>query len=357
VLLRPLEYLEDMIRAVLEVAPSGILRARCVHDDDGETIDAVCLIANGLAARLLDRPLTELLPARLLTLFPDFEASGVFARCVAVARTRQPCQFEIEHLQGGNKIWLSISVVPLADGFTLSLADITALKFTNQELERARNELIAANEHLKSQAEELEEAIATANAAREDLETEVECRKVLEDELRRLALTDALTGLANRPAVAAHGQALTVAAARRGSPLSVIGVDVDHFKAVNDTWGHAAGDRVLAALANLMQDTLRTDLDLAGRLGGEEFVIILPKTDLVAAEAIAERMRKTLAVQAIDANNATIQVTASFGVAQWCKGEDFDDLLARCDEALYAAKREGRNRVCRAIEPENQAAA
>lgn len=356
-LLHPIEYLEDMIRAVLEVAPSGILRARCVRDGAGEIVDAVCLIANGLAATLLDRPLTELLPARLLTLFPEFRENGTFERCMKVAVTREPCHFEIEHTQGGHRVWLSVAAVPLADGFTLSLADITALKFINEELERARNELIDANDHLESQARQLEEAIATANAARADLEIEVECRKVLEDELRRLALTDSLTGLANRPAIAAQGQALTIAAQRRGSPLCVVSVDVDHFKRVNDTWGHAAGDKVLAMLAVLLQESIRPEIDLAGRLGGEEFVIILPRTDLMAAEAVAERMRLSLATRVVEANDISIRVTASFGVAQWQANEDFDDLLARSDEALYNAKREGRNRVCRAVEAEGLAAA
>jgi diguanylate cyclase (GGDEF)-like protein len=356
-MLRPLEFVEDMIRALIEAAPSGILRARCVRDDDGAIIDAVCLFANSLAATLLDRPLADLVTGRLEELLPEFVRSGALARCVSVAHTREASDFEIELRQGDQDIWLSISAVPLADGFALTIADITALKFINHELERVRSELIEANDHLELQARKLEAAIAIANEARTDLEIEVECRKVLEGELRRLALSDTLTGLANRPAVAAHGQALTVAAARRGLPLSVVGIDVDHFKRINDTYGHATGDRVLATLASRLQGQVRGDLDLAGRVGGEEFLILLPRTDLIGAEVIAERIRAELAALPIETNAGLIPVTASFGVAQWRTGEDFDDLLGRCDEALYAAKRAGRNRVCQAADAEPRQAA
>ncbi|MDQ0468161.1 sensor domain-containing diguanylate cyclase [Labrys wisconsinensis] len=357
VFLRPLEYVEDMIRTVLDSTPGGILRARCIRDAEGRIVDAVCLLANERAAALLRRPPGELVKGCLLELFPHFLESGVFARLAGLVETRQPCSFEMEYRDSGALAWFSVSAAPLGDGFTLSLTDVTALKRVNLELERARTELIAMNGHLERQALDLEAAIADANAARHDLEAEVECRKVLEEELRRLAMTDTLTGLANRPALIAHGQALVAGVARRGQPLSVIAIDIDRFKDINDTHGHAAGDCVLAALAMLLQDAAPPDLGMAGRLGGEEFVIVVPRVGIEAAARVAEGLRAALAARPIDAGTAGIAVTASFGVAQFIAGEEFEDMLARCDEALYRAKRQGRNRVVRAAMPRRRAVA
>jgi diguanylate cyclase (GGDEF)-like protein len=355
-LLRPLEYVEDMIRAVLDSTPTAILRARCVRDAEGRIVDAACLLANGLASSLLHRPMEEIIEGCILEVFPSFWDTGVFDSFVTVVETREPKHFEMQYRHGDHLAWFAASVMPLGDGFTLSLADITARKQTNLQLERARNELLEANANLERQAVELEAAIAAANVARADLEAEVECRKVLEEELRRLALTDALTGLANRPSVAAQGQGLAVSALRRGLPLSAVVLDVDHFKSVNDTHGHAAGDKVLSSLAQWMQELCRPDLDIAGRLGGEEFVVILPRTDVAGAVAFAERLRLILAARSVDIDAGGICVTASFGVGQFQPGEEFEDLLARCDEALYRAKREGRDRIVRALGPESLAA-
>jgi diguanylate cyclase (GGDEF)-like protein len=350
IFLHPLEYVEDMVRAVLETTPTAILRARCIRDADGRIVDAVCLLANELTCRFLNRGMNELIEGCVLELFPAFLETGVFERFAKVVETREPCRFEMQYRQHDETKWFSVAAVALGDGFTLSVADITEPKRVQLQLESARNELMAANAHLERQALDLE-------AARADLEAEVDCRKVLEEELRRLALTDALTGLANRPAIAAQGQALAISGRRRGLPLSAIAIDVDHFKTVNDTFGHSAGDKVLASLAMLMQEMIRIDLDVAGRLGGEEFVIILPRLDLEGAAEVAERMRAAFADHRIETEAATIGVTASFGVAEYREGEEFEELLARCDEALYRAKREGRDRVVKAVEPDSRAAA
>jgi diguanylate cyclase (GGDEF)-like protein len=355
-LLKPIEYVEDMIRAVLDSTPTAILRARCIRDAEGRVVDAVCLLANELAQTFMRRTAAELDQGCILELFPSFLETGVFATFVDVAETRRPRHFEMHYRDGQETSWFAVSVMPLGDGFTLSLADITARKQIHLQLEHARNELLQANADLERQAAELEAAITAANAARADLEAEVECRKVLEEELRRLALTDALTGLANRPAIAAQGQGLAASAQKRNQPLSVVAIDLDHFKQINDRHGHAAGDRVLAGLAGLMEEACRRGLDIPGRLGGEEFVIILPRTDVDGAAAFAEGLRRRVAEHVFQAGEQDVHITASLGVAQFLPGEEFEDLLARCDEALYRAKRDGRNRVVRAIEAETLAA-
>jgi diguanylate cyclase (GGDEF)-like protein len=176
---------------------------------------------------------------------------------------------------------------------------------------------------------------------------DISARKALEEELLRLAASDPLTGLANRRGFF-EGAARMLGMARRcGTPLSMIMLDIDHFKAVNDAYGHDAGDAVLRAVAERLRQGLRVS-DLAGRVGGEEFAVLCPGTDLAGGVELAERLRLALEDMVVTADCRAVKVTASFGVAQ-CQG-DRDGApsvcLTRADQALYAAKRGGRNRVC-----------
>lgn len=135
--------------------------------------------------------------------------------------------------------------------------------------------------------------------------------------------------------------------AREHKPLSIVMLDIDHFKRVNDRFGHGGGDTVLAAVARALQDNLRPS-DKVARYGGEEFLAILPGTPLPGAMLVAERLRKAVSDTVIFAANGTplTSVTLSLGIAELGHGEDTDALIARADAALYRAKRGGRNRYC-----------
>ncbi|MFN4143428.1 PleD family two-component system response regulator [Aestuariivirga sp.] len=161
-----------------------------------------------------------------------------------------------------------------------------------------------------------------------------------------MAVTDALTGLYNRRYLETHLGTLIDHAVNRGKPLSVLTLDVDFFKSVNDTHGHDAGDRVLQELAGRIRASIRS-IDLACRTGGEEFVIVLPGTDLQTAERVGERIRKAVAAKTFNAGpDSHLSITVSLGIAELASVDDtVDDLLKRADQALYRAKREGRNRV------------
>ncbi|MGE0714602.1 MAG: diguanylate cyclase [Alphaproteobacteria bacterium] len=164
-------------------------------------------------------------------------------------------------------------------------------------------------------------------------------------ELRRLATTDSLTGAATRRFFAAEVAREVERARRHGRPLSCLAIDVDHFKKVNDRYGHAAGDRVLQACVTLCRARLRA-VDLLGRMGGEEFAVALPETPPAAALVVAERLRAAIQDTPVDNPGEPIRVTASIGVATLAPGEtSFDQVLARADKALYAAKNGGRNRT------------
>ena len=169
-----------------------------------------------------------------------------------------------------------------------------------------------------------------------------------ERELVRLATTDPLTQVNNRRHSLGLLRRELVRQQRTGRPLAVLGLDLDFFKAVNDNHGHAVGDAVLVAVCNASRETLRA-MDIFGRLGGEEFVAILPETDEAQAFALAERLRKHIANLEIAAPGTTVRITVSIGIAiATGKSTDVDAsvtrVLSRADAALYSAKAAGRNR-------------
>lgn len=166
--------------------------------------------------------------------------------------------------------------------------------------------------------------------------------KEANETISRLAATDELTGLYNRRYFNEHLHADLSAARRHDYPLSLVMIDLDHFKIVNDTYGHSEGDLVLKAFADVLREIIRTE-DIAARWGGEEFTIILPHTASEAAAALAERIR--VAFQQYSASATPFPLSASFGVAQLQENDCADSLIKRVDEAMYRAKHDGRNRV------------
>ena len=164
------------------------------------------------------------------------------------------------------------------------------------------------------------------------------------DALRRVASTDALTGLLNRRRFAEIAEHELARSRRTGHPLTLALGDVDFFKRINDCHGHAAGDHVLQTVANLLQGALR-DYDSVARWGGEEFVVLLPDTDASRAQAIVERLRQTIADSHPSFEGALIPVTITLGVAQFADDDNWHAVVARADEALYRGKAAGRNRV------------
>ena len=162
-----------------------------------------------------------------------------------------------------------------------------------------------------------------------------------------MAITDALTGLHNRRYMESHLSTLGEQASSRAKPLSLMILDIDYFKSINDTYGHDAGDDVLREFAVRIRKSIR-GIDLACRYGGEEFVIVMPETDMQVAGLIAERLRRSIASETFAVNKGTkrIDVTISIGLATLDrKGEPVADVLKRADTALYRAKNDGRTRV------------
>ena len=312
---KPREYLDDLLKAVLDASPEGILALRCMRGADGQIEDAMVITANERAAQILGHSVAHLLDRPVLQIIPSLGGSRTWARYLDVVNTRRPQRFELSGGSGDENRWFDVKATPLGDGFMVSFADVTTLKTACQELEEKNARL----------AEEIRR------------------RQELEDELRRIADVDVLTGVASRRAF--------MIAAERGiersgqAPLCIVAMDIDHFKQINDLYGHHAGDKVLNAIGEELRRECRGD-DIVGRLGGEEFAILLPETTLDKAVAIAERLRGRVSSAPIAVTEVTrIGVRASFGVAQQVPGDSCETLLARADDCLYRAKEDGRDRV------------
>jgi len=179
------------------------------------------------------------------------------------------------------------------------------------------------------------------NANLESLCDEVDKRIQAEEILLRQATTDPLTNLFNRRYITDVVQDEVLRASRHHNPFCVVLMDIDHFKAVNDTHGHDTGDMVLKSVSRIIEEKLR-EVDVLARWGGEEFLILLRDTDLGGANLAAEKIRVALET---GEDNTTLKVTGSFGIAQAQKNETVRELVHRADKALYAAKSAGRNQV------------
>ena len=161
------------------------------------------------------------------------------------------------------------------------------------------------------------------------------------------AKTDTLTGLPNRRALDEFFRVAQIAAMEQDYPLSVLLIDIDHFKTFNDNFGHGVGDQVLKLMAKVLRERVR-EIDLPARYGGEELIAVLSGADLATCEAVAERIRRSIAECTItrrSTGEVLPGITVSIGVGQFQPGESMADLIDRCDRALYRAKRTGRNRV------------
>nr|WP_318427636.1 diguanylate cyclase [Iodobacter sp. CM08] len=176
--------------------------------------------------------------------------------------------------------------------------------------------------------------------------SDITARKQLEAELQHRATIDSLSGLFNRSYFTDRANHEIARAKRNQQPLIVIMLDIDHFKRINDSWGHDIGDKAIQSLAELCKSTLR-DIDLIGRIGGEEFAILLPETTLEQGYPVAERLRQRIEAQRINLPNEQIlQFTASIGMALLSSDDQkIDSILKRADQALYQAKNNGRNQT------------
>lgn len=319
--LDPTSVIPDRVRTAFDTLTEGVM----IIDDKGRIV-----LTNGAFGRIhpdAEKNLVGKRPQELAFLSAALSREEGRHPWVQAMRDETPVTrhpLEIPHSDGGlRKIMLNCA--PIVDayrkvrGCLITFDDITDLDRANADLRQTLQELDRSKLQIEQQNEEL----------------------------RRLAARDPLTGCLNRRAFFELMQPLFLEAQVTGHELSCIVVDIDHFKSINDRFGHATGDQVIRLVAKTLGDSLRPE-DLLCRYGGEEFCLVLPQASLDNAIAIANRLRLALEAIALDGARlpAEVEITASFGVASLAHGAvDSYELIDQADAALYAAKRAGRNRV------------
>jgi two-component system C4-dicarboxylate transport sensor histidine kinase DctB len=277
------------------------------------------------------------------------ETLGPQSRIVSIGETRQPwyrfgmgaTTYLVERRALPDSSWTVNVLAPVATInararrsalVAAGAATLLALLFMYLNLMRLRTR---EREASRLALEQAHQALAQKHA---DLQA-------LSEELRIKSVTDVLTGIYNRRFFLDTAAKLISAANRHQFPLSIIMIDVDHFKRINDEHGHPAGDKVLQSLASLYREEMR-ETDILARFGGEEFIIALPHTDAPSAHILAERIRSRVMHYPVDTESGTLMVTISCGIAQYQPADSgLDAVIKRADDALYAAKNNGRNRI------------
>jgi len=324
----------DLLATIVESAPFAIL----VADAQGRIV-----FVNQGAELLFGHRREELLVSEVETLIP---AAGRSAhRAARTAFFAQPSQRPMASgralsalRKDGREVPVEVALKPIT---FFSTTYVLAIVVDISERRRLEESVRQAHEDLELRIQERTAELARANAEKEKLLKDLEAKT---RELERLSLEDPLTGLSNRRDFDRHLDVWMRHAGRHGSLLTVAMFDLDNFKLVNDRFGHAQGDEVLKETANLMRRECRA-IDVVSRYGGEEFALIFPNVDALAAAGICERIRNEFQHVDWSRNMPGLSLTISAGIAGWSSGMSDRDLLRVADRRLYEAKRRGRNRI------------
>ncbi|TAJ30425.1 sensor domain-containing diguanylate cyclase [Bosea sp. (in: a-proteobacteria)] len=333
---RQMSFREEFLMLLMETSPFGIVAVEAVRDEDARLTGLGVLSANQRVAALCGTDPDMLFSSDVREILPFLANEETWARLRYAVELLRPDQFEVEFLAAGRQIWLQVSLALLGDGLVITLSDISALMRANQSLEQ--------------RAATLALEVGIERATRRALSEEIGQREEREKELRRLAETDPLTALLNRRSFTERANAAIQSSSSDASAICLLIIDLDHFKQINDTHGHPAGDAAIRAFADLLLGVFRTESCLIGRFGGEEFAILIRGAAGDALEK-ASLMQAALAERALPVSETLeLAVTASCGIACRREGETLAALTNRADQALYRAKKEGRNRIALADE-------
>ncbi len=342
----PLEFRQDLLLAIVEANPVGVCAVEVVRNNDGNVSDFRICLANDAACDAIGKDHMTLLHSSLSVSIPELLTNNGKARLQTIADTARSEFFEYARTTDGVTRTFGITASCRGDNLVLTFTEITDLMEARAQLTAQHQSVLATNAELRRQKEHLHATAESLEIARQALSAEVQRRATLESRLRHLAETDSMTGLANRRHFVDLAEAELRRTQRYGGTFSLAMLDIDHFKSINDTWGHGAGDKVIGAVASTCRRHSRADLDAVGRVGGEEFAILLPQTDLAGATDLAERFRQEISDMEVTYEETGITLTASIGVAEFHPDDtDITDVFKRADKALYLAKNAGRNRV------------
>ncbi len=323
----------------------GILTFTTIEGDVPGTFDGIIRFVNPQFAKVVGRSQASLIGERLVRGFNGDTFVPLITACRVAGELNDVVKATVEVSLGGEDFFFDAACIATGEVYRAALVDVTGFVAANRSLERRNGELLFVNDALESQATDLAQLAEEIEASRQTLDIEVERRTKLENELRRMAHFDELTGIANRRSFLTDAQTL-LDTDTPDQQCALILLDIDHFKTINDTFGHGTGDDVLRRVCALISEEIDQLDTLFGRIGGEEFALLLPRADLVEAHGFAEWIRSRICETDFHADNVTINMTVSFGVTERRRGEtDLTKMIARADVALYAAKAAGRNNV------------
>ena len=302
------------------------------------------LVGIDMYADEVDAKLKQIRLAGFLSLALSVILAMIFSRFLSLNFTRRIMGLS-ERLAGiapdqsaANVVSQGDELNQLSDAFErMSLR----LEHNRQEIEKNQSELRQARDELEQRVQDRTSELVQTN---HKLMQEIAERKHMEQRLEELSRTDYLTGVLNRRAITRSLQETQDAVTTEKESFCTILLDLDHFKQINDEYGHAVGDHALRHAVDRVRHGIR-EKDLLGRWGGEEFLIVAPRTNLDEAQALAERLCRNLADTQVSTDGVSVAVTGSFGVTRYVPGENIDTCLKRTDDALYAAKHQGRNRI------------
>jgi diguanylate cyclase (GGDEF)-like protein len=293
----------------------------------------------------VSRKLRQLRLSGLISLILSLGLAFIFSALLA-RRINRPLQLFINTCaaiaDGKQEAYVDVHTGDELDRLAVALNDMSSRLAMNQTCRaQVEYELVQSRDEMESKVKERTAELQELN---ERLVFEIEERKRVEQALLQAAMTDSLTGLPNRRAMEKQLASHVARVKRGGKPFAVLLCDVDRFKSVNDAYGHEVGDQLLRAFAEILQSSVRTG-DMVSRWGGEEFLILLAETDLEGGRAAAENLRQSFATHILKVYEAEISRTISVGVATSIDCRDEDEIVRNADEALYEAKRLGRNLV------------
>jgi diguanylate cyclase (GGDEF)-like protein len=329
---KPIEFRADLLTTILDAAPMGVMAFHPSRDDARRMTDAHLVTVNRHAAMLVGASEAKLVGQSIFDIFPTLKPRGLWSRYLSVDETRAATQFDAQRNGDPDGAWYRVTIAPWSDGFIVMFTDVTELKLA---LQRLRHQTVAL-------CQEVDAEKATRNALAAELQTAA----AREEELREAVETDSLTGILNRRGFDRAVEVL--ASARDGANIAIHFAlfDIDHFKSVNDTWGHAAGDEVLKSFASRLDRAMAAYDGAAARIGGEEFAVCLRLDAAADAAEILRNLQRAATAEPFPLGNGlAAPLTCSVGCSLLSCAAEHKHCLARADVALYDAKRLGRNRV------------
>ncbi|WEK52487.1 MAG: EAL domain-containing protein [Candidatus Kaistia colombiensis] len=342
---RPREDATNVLRSVFNVSADAITVFHAVRDGEGVIVDFSIAAANAESARRLKAPSDALIGTRLLKVWPFAETNGLMDRFIRSVDSQLSDVFDASYPQDGKIVERQLRLAPHGEGLTVTDVDIGPTLAATRAIEKQHNELLQANELLEARAVDLMTSYASLERTTNELREEITRNRALEAELVHLAHHDGLTGLPNRSYFEQRFEEKLrqMKRAKRRAALCII--DLDHFKDINDSLGHDAGDMVLREVSNRLRGTIRKS-DVIGRLGGDEFAVVLTNAqDTQDAATAVKRMMEAVA-RPFAVKQQDVPISLSAGVAIFpADGRTSSELMSDADIAVYRSKRAGRGRT------------